>query len=164
MNNLKNGRIKGVTLTEVIIGLVILAILFAIIWPNYVKYRSTTALKGFCDDFTHAIKLAKETARSMEGSRVDFVRRQDDLTKNSYPIGYAYFQIKKPDGTVIRKISFPDNVTASGIPLTNYFEFKANGTVDTTLNIYLISSGCKTKGYMTINKDTGSIDMVYQEN
>jgi prepilin-type N-terminal cleavage/methylation domain-containing protein len=155
---------KGVTLIEVIIGFVILAILLAIIWPNYVKYRSVTALRGFCDDFTHAMKLAKETARSMEGSRVDFVRRQEDVTKNTYPIGYSYLEIKKPNGTVLRKIDIPANINTSGIPLTNFFEFKPNGTVATTLNFTIYSSGCKTRGVMTINKDTGSIDMVYQDN
>jgi len=159
-------KIKAFTIVEVIIAIVVLAIISAIVFPAFVRYRNTTDLKGFADSFAHAMKFAKETAKTVEGARVEFTRKPEDENKNDYPIGYLYFEIKKPDGTVKKKMNIPPQISIWGVPLDDdYYDFKSDGTLDLSddLNLTIKSTGTKVEGTVLINKTTGGIDLQFHE-
>ncbi|MCD4784232.1 MAG: prepilin-type N-terminal cleavage/methylation domain-containing protein [Candidatus Eremiobacteraeota bacterium] len=159
-------KTKAFTIVEIIIAIVILAIISAIVFPAFVRYRATMDLKGFADNFAHVMKYAKETAKTVEGSRVEFTRKPEDENKNDYPVGYLYFEIKKPDGTVKKKMNIPPQISIWGVPLAdNYYDFKADGTLDLSddLNLTIKSTGTKIEGNVLINKVTGGIDLQFQE-
>lgn len=154
----------GFTLIEVIIAITVLAIISAIVFPRFARYRAVVSLQGFCDEFSHALKYAKETARAHQGARVQFTRDSAYATSGSYPIGYDYFQVKDTDGNVIKQVSVPEQVTMSGIPMDDYYDINPNGSLENSLEITIHSSATKMMGKININKDTGGIEVKYEEN
>ena len=155
-------HIKGFTLVEVLITLVILSIIGVLLFPNFRRYQTTTQLKGFAENFTHVLKLAKENARAVEGSRVEFKR---ETTGNiNDPVIYKSMEVKNLSNSAsVRLIQIPEQITLTGIPTTDYFDFKQDGTVEDDMQIIIKSGGTKLEGIIDISKATGSIDINFKE-
>ncbi len=155
-------RIKGFTLIEVIITIVILTIIGLITFPNYRKYQTTSELKGIADNISHMLKLAKENSRAVEGSRVVFTRGPENTGTAGF-VTYKEMDIQNPNGTSIRKLSIPKQISISGIPSTDYIDFTQNGTVVSDMVIIIQNSGTKTEATINIKHETGSIDINFKE-
>ena len=153
---------KGFTLIEVIITLVILTIIGLITFPNYRKYQTTSELKGIADNISHMLKLAKENARAVQGSRVVFTRGTEDTGTAGF-ITYKEMDVQNPDGASVRKLSIPKQISISGIPSVGYFDFTQNGTVASDMVIVVQSGGTKLEATINIKHETGSIDISFKE-
>jgi len=162
INKRKGKNYRGFTLIEVIITLVILIIIGLITFPNYRKYQTTSELKGISDNITHMLKLAKENSRAVEGSRVRFTRGSINTGTNGFTT-FKEMDVQNLNGTSIRKLSIPEQISISGIPSVDYFDFTQNGTVDTDMIITVQSSGTKLEGIINISHETGSIDLTFKE-
>lgn len=160
--NRKRNSNKGFTLIEVIMTLVILAIIGLIAFPNYRKYQTTSELKGISDNIAHMLKLAKENSRAVEGSRVLFTRGPENTGTAGF-ITFREMDVQNPNGASVRKLSIPKQISMSGIPSTDYFDFTQNGTVASDMVIIIQSSGTKLEATINIGHETGSIDITFKE-
>jgi len=154
---------KGLTIVEILIAITIFAIILAIAFPSFARYRADLTLKSFCDDFSQVLKYAKESARSYQGVKIEFKRVPEDEKKKEYPLRYIYAKVKKTDGKLIKYVQIPSNIYISGIPMCNYFDLKPDGTPYENIQMTIQNSRTLLKGKIYIDKETGAVTLTYEK-
>lgn len=152
MKNLK--KTKGFTLIEILIVLAIAIIILSIGIPTFIRGKKNAALKTQALTLKADLELTRTIAKAKSANaRLDF----DSPSNNS-----GSYTVKEPDGTVKRRVTFDQGVTAdfSALTGTGNLEFRGNGSCVKNGNITVKCTGGTTKTItINISSATGRVKL-----
>jgi prepilin-type N-terminal cleavage/methylation domain-containing protein len=106
--------VRGFTLVEAMVGIVIMGILIVAAVPNLVSYRESTRMASACDQVAEACQMARSRARSENHSiivecRTDEMAVIEDVNDNGIADG----------GEAVQTYALPSGITLSSTTFTN---------------------------------------------